>query len=405
MTSIPYSLRHLLGEDPAKVTAEGLSHLVGWLETDQVDWKRQLNKDPRTNQDLARDVAAFANTSGGLFIVGLDEDPATSRANEFVGVDPSEIAALVDRAHSIIRGTVHPPVSYSVEAVQGPGGVTVVLIAVDPSESAPHAAAEGDALRYPIRGGSGKRYLSEAEVADWYGRRLRRIAGQDARTDELRSQAVPRRFLTNSVAWLVVTLAPARPGSGRLLRGDLDAYRELLRPHRLRRYPNYPADQWNVRIGHRAITAFNRENDPDQYAVLAVDGSGSVALRWVGRSDSVHQDRTYLTAHTHWALSTLVTHAVHRGASGTASTSAQVVAATETTVNVTDLDHASWNIQPPPPEQAGASPVSLRTIDIDAIAGSDQELLAATHLIGVDVASYYGHADLPGITPEGELRS
>lgn len=108
MASIPYSLRPLLGDDPATVGPDQLAKLIGLPETDQADWKLRLDDNKKTNADLAVDVAAFANAGGGLIVVGLAEDDGdTNEAASFVGVESP--GGLVDRIDSVVRARVQPP--------------------------------------------------------------------------------------------------------------------------------------------------------------------------------------------------------------------------------------------------------------------------------------------------------
>lgn len=404
MSSIPYSLRPLLGDDPAAVTAGQLEKLIGEPESQQADWKRQLDANDKTKLDLGADVAAFANATGGLIVVGLDENDR-GEATTFVGVTDPKRPDYADWANAVIRSRVSPPPPFSVHRIEGPEGVDVVLIAVDPSEASPHAALDGSKLSYPVRSGTGKRYLSEPEVADAYGRRLRRIAGQDARTDELRRAAVPKKAVEGDVAWLVVTIAPARPGNGRIEPGDVERFRDLLETGRLRRLPSDSTRPWNPSIGHRAVIATDFNDTQHQRAVLGVDGSGSAAIRWPGKSDGiVPRNLTMITTETCWLLSTLVANAVERGVSGTASASIEVLTPTNHTLQVSagapGIDSGLFDI----PTHRGPTPVGLHTIDLDAVALSMTGLLAATHLLASDLATVFGYAALRCLTPEGALR-
>lgn len=407
MASVPYPLRHLLGEDPAAVTAEALSKLIGEPESQHADWKRRLDLNDKTKVDLATDIAAYANANGGLMVVGLDEGDG-SIATEFVDVDLSGKSDLVDQLHSTIRSRVQPPAPYSIHTVTGPGGTTIVLIAIDPSEAAPHSVSNGSWARYPVRSGTGKRYLSEPEVADWYGRRLRRIADQDARTDDLRAAAIPEWGANEHAAWLTVTVVPSRPGTERLGPGDLERYRSLLATRSLRTMPFDVPQPWNVRIGHRAVLAADHPDGdaPNQRALLAVDGSGYAAYRWGGnRQGIIEHQLVYLCHELFWLLSTLSAHAAERGVSGTATVTAEVMSRSSSTIAMaTGLPTGRPAVLDPAPTHRGPSPVSTHTVDLGAVAATTSGLLAATELLGADVASSFGYPALPGIAADGAVR-
>jgi hypothetical protein len=404
MASIPYSLRPLLDVDPALVTPDQLDRLIGQAESQQADWKRQINSSKDDILDLACDVAGFANATGGLVVVGLDENDR-SEAETYVGVTPdAKRTDFADWVNAVVRAKVSPYAPFSVHRVEGPGGLDVVLIAVDPGEAAPYAVTEGVTLRYPVRVGTGKTYLSEPEVAEWYGRRLRRIADQDHRTDELRVAAVPEAMLAGDAAWLVVTLAPARPGGEVIASGDVERYRDLLTVGELRRFPLDMPSPWNPRVGHRSILAVDNDESPSQRAVLGVDGSGSAAICWSGNADgTVPHNLRFLTQETMWLVSTLVANAIERGASGTATLSIEVMVRPELTLQMVTGDRSHQSMFSDTPSHLGPVQVGRRTIDLAAVASSMRELLAVTHLLAVDVASAFGFAKLPGLGPDGTI--
>ena len=51
-------------------------------ETSDLDWKKHLPslKDPGWKAELAKDVAAQANSAGGMIVFGVEEDPVTTAA-------------------------------------------------------------------------------------------------------------------------------------------------------------------------------------------------------------------------------------------------------------------------------------------------------------------------------------
>ena len=57
-------------------------------ESDDPDWKEHLTHLPRDGRwnELAKDVAAMANTRGGLLIFGVRD-----KTTELVGIDPDQV--------------------------------------------------------------------------------------------------------------------------------------------------------------------------------------------------------------------------------------------------------------------------------------------------------------------------
>jgi hypothetical protein len=75
-------------------------------ESDDLDWKEHLPQPPREGRwnELAKDVAAMANTRGGLIIFGVQDTTC-----ELTGIDPAEVKP--EQYAQWIRSHVHPSLS------------------------------------------------------------------------------------------------------------------------------------------------------------------------------------------------------------------------------------------------------------------------------------------------------
>src|SRR6266566_3869886 len=159
-------------------------------EAFDLDFKATLygNAD-RDRRDLATDVAALANTAGGLLVLGIEEDDQ-ARAVAAPGLELSE--ADERRIRQIVGSQVVPMPVLDVLRVEDPDrpGYGLVLIAVPRSPLAPHAVVVNDGLRYPRRNGATTRYLSEPEVADAYRERFARPRRQADRAREIEADAL-----------------------------------------------------------------------------------------------------------------------------------------------------------------------------------------------------------------------
>lgn len=106
-----------------------LTRYLNQGESSQVEYKRTLSSAYR----IARTLTAFANTSGGTILIGIDDDGRT------VGVD-SEFREMqiIERATDFL---IEPPLSVTCESVRHEGR-TVLVVAVPESTEKPHTAVD-----------------------------------------------------------------------------------------------------------------------------------------------------------------------------------------------------------------------------------------------------------------------
>lgn len=82
------AIHQVLGREPGPVTAEMLEEAVlhGVQEQEQLDWKRAL-PDERSlaTSDFAKDVAAMANSGGGLIVYGIEESQGRASGRLDIG--------------------------------------------------------------------------------------------------------------------------------------------------------------------------------------------------------------------------------------------------------------------------------------------------------------------------------
>ncbi len=231
-------------------------------------------------RELAKDVAALANTAGGLLVLGIGEDDQ-GRAATAPGVSVTE--SETRRIRQIVASLVCPLPAFDVLPIEDPvtPGHGFLIIAVARGLNAPHAVLVNDGFRYPRRNGATTRYLSEPEVASAYRDRFDAASEQARRAQGLEALEVLPLVPAEDMGWVVLSLVPDAPGELLIDQAVLrSAQAELLgtSPTLL------PAGlSWtNVRAGRRCLLASDSLADgtvPRKLsAILCHDGAGLFAM-------------------------------------------------------------------------------------------------------------------------------
>jgi len=148
-------------------------------ETLVFDGKEALphSKDLRKSLDIATDVAAFANSNGGVLLYGVGED----KHKRLTRSTPIPLAGAAERVDQIVRtGVAETPVIEIRPLPLTPGAPDGYLaIIVPPSPRAPHMVVVDGEHRYYGRSATGNYRMGEAEVANLYERRARWAVDRD----------------------------------------------------------------------------------------------------------------------------------------------------------------------------------------------------------------------------------
>ena len=418
---IPLRLRPLLGADLDEVTVESLQKLVGMREDRDLEFKRErYGTSDGQKKEAAYDVAALANASGGVIIVGMQEDGSDVAEGLSPQQDAGDFGAWL---HQVIAARVSPAVQVNCRSLSDLDG-SVHVVCVEPSTRKPHAVHVGDdALRYPIRSGATRRYLVESEVADMYTRRVSTQASIDDRIAELHSSA---RSLTEAagkrgnVAFLTLSCVPSSPGSLDLEDGIQDRWREWANMS-IRRFPmslhlmGVDMDRMfrPASVGFRSIELADdldqRRNFYSLFARLGLDGSGTVIFGYP-ESPQVHDvDKTWSALFDEQVfgdvvngLEVLSRHASTTGAVGDVTIGSQVFS--EWPIVLAQLrDYYSGPSRIGGRAVSVATPIAMRSATIAAAEVPSPSLLATARLIATDLFSAFGLAQPKQVTVDNQL--
>lgn len=147
-------------------TAQDFESLIHLGETSEsIHWDYMQSFNPKKAEDLAIDLATFANTFGGTLLIGVAEksDGAKKVASGFVpGINVEEIRKTV---HTHICEIISPKIDVQVVPIEVSGNL-VVAINVEPSVNLVGVCLDKDrrSFSFPYRTEFGNRFMTFEEV-------------------------------------------------------------------------------------------------------------------------------------------------------------------------------------------------------------------------------------------------
>ncbi|BCJ65108.1 AlbA family DNA-binding domain-containing protein [Polymorphospora rubra] len=243
------AIHEQLGETPRDLDYELLERAVseGVLEQENLDWKKALpGKDQGQIDEFAKDVAAMANSRGGLIVYGVSEERGKGRADEIVGVDASETQQR--RLRSLAFGQVQPMVAGLdvIPLTSADGSTSVLVLSVPQSADAPHVIGRENRIGVPFRSGPETHWMRERELERSYSDRFTRRDVERTQLATLIEEVTDHLDLARS-AWIVGAARPRTPLTsilGPLQRDQVTTALEAalhqsidILPNSLRRYP------------------------------------------------------------------------------------------------------------------------------------------------------------------------
>ncbi len=414
-------LETLLGARIEDVTFAQVSDLVSnqVVEAYDLDFKAQLyGRTDSDKRDLATDVAALANTAGGLIVIGIDEDDqARAAAVSTVPLSDTETA----RMQQIVASLTAPLPDFDIVAVEdrANSGTGFLLIAVPPSQRQPHAVIVNQGLRFPRRNGSTTRYLSESEVATAYRDRFAAVGAQFARAEEV-EQHLLVRLVTDHLPWIVVSLVPDLAGDFIIDAAALNTFRDGLINTDPLLIPAGIAWQ-RVRVGRRRLVADGTigEGEAARWvaAELHQDGSGAFAvvvpdlnqtqgpLSDPGRVRRIEDESAVIAVMS--GLHLLARHARDRAAAGgNALLRVQIFPISAESQVQLGHQRGFANMGGTLGTQTLAEPLpaSEYVASLDSITDVGPEIAAAACLLFTDFAQAFGYPEVLQLTRDGQFR-
>jgi len=201
------TLHRLLGVLPGPITNDMVDAAVavGIAETDDLDWKSEL---PPTkalvDSDFPKDIAAMANSGGGVIVYGVEEVQKHAAAR----IDCGPLDETHERAlRAVAWSAISPPVfGLEIHRVGEPGNRAVAIV-IPHSVDGPHLIYRNHFFGAPIRNDADTAWMKEREIEAQYRARFddRRQTNSDLR--ELYAEATVNWFDSDRATLIAV----ARP--------------------------------------------------------------------------------------------------------------------------------------------------------------------------------------------------
>ncbi|MCF0090005.1 MULTISPECIES: ATP-binding protein [unclassified Streptomyces] len=427
-------LEDLLGRRLDEVDYSILADLVGnaeAAESEDLDYKQaHYGADDKGREELAKDVAAFANHTGGLLVLGMAENKGVPSKVFDVDLDDRHVRHI----RQVIANNTAPRVPYETIRVPNPDapGTGFLLLAVPRSPYGPHAVTapptkpSKDTLRFPRRGGSKTEWLTETDVATAYRARFTAAAERDQRLADVEEDLVDA-LADRTTPHLIVTLAPEAPGdmvidSARFARYQDEIQRTELYLGQGHRTFTRPA------VGPRRLIVTEPAGARAAGAELHRDGSAVIGLglhthqsRLRGNDvDLQFSEPGDVVYQLLCALPFLASHARDRaGASGTALVKAALVAdmaehpARRMAIDLNRPDALPFRVDPLDPGSGQRAQFSTQTcqyaeahaaVILDDVVDQGRGLLEATAALADELLQAFGYPETGLITRIGELR-
>ena len=365
----------------------------------------------RGTKDLCGDIGGMANASGGVIVVGIEEDDQ-ARAFAYSPVDTTDEECR--RLRQTVYGNLLPMPAFDIVPVEDPEnpGRGFLVIWVARTAGAPHAfAPQGTGLHYPRRIGTEKDWLSEAEVAEAYRARFAGLADRLAQVTQVEAGLLPR--LDPSEIFVVVTLVPDLPGAMTIDAAAFDRFRLDNANRRLGAFgiPARSFMQSAVRRRRLVATSSPSINEPSKGCAceLNEDGSGVFAttIESLTRDNIERQeklvDNNWLVMGIATALRRLGQHA-HETAAAGGLANIQATVWTGGSWPMALVSNVGWHNERVGQGLVHDAASADAVADLDDLAIDGPGLVAATYRLATGLFQEFGSPEATLVTREGGIR-
>ena len=211
-------IHRALGLEPGNLTLELIEKAIeaGLEETADFDMKRVVPnlKEDKSKQEIAKDIAAMANSGGGWIIYGMGEGASDIAES----IHPCKWTATEEQQMLNIAYTkIDPPVVglefNKIPCGENPDDGYVVLMHIPDSVDAPHFARKGDdAFRAPWRNGPHTAFMTERDIERSFRERFQRGVEQEKTLQGYFEQAADALNPEEGV-FLALAAVPVTPSS------------------------------------------------------------------------------------------------------------------------------------------------------------------------------------------------
>lgn len=184
-------------------------------EDEQLEWKQSRANNDHGRAELGKDIAAMANSGGGLIVFGVGEKTSEDGAKVLDLFDVALVEQSEQQIRSVAAERVRPLVGgIVVELLENPAspGYGAVAVLVPASEDAPHFYDKaGTPPQAPWRNGPHVESMREQAIERAYRDRFRRRQDEAVRLEHLVASAASNLaydWSRGTARWCVVALAP-----------------------------------------------------------------------------------------------------------------------------------------------------------------------------------------------------